>query len=330
MSKYSREIADVEKDLGSKLWDQPSSSLFQFRASTQQADIISMAFTTGGRLIALIRYQENNVQEGFQLVDVTSGATVGRFLRIPRRFTSFFEAIVFSAETRTVAVGGFDRAVRLWNATSGEQIGLPLRGHEGAVSSVAFSPDGRLIASASLDRTVRIWDVRSGMPIGVPFSSSDPSMSFADSIVSLEFSSDGRLIASGSVDGTVQLWSASPQEWFLLSCARMAHHPLLRDPASVSTDPELVAAGRRVRQACQAASPARPARPAGPAIRPRPRPGARQPAGLGPGVGGGLTPAPWPWPWRSSPEADAASSSPCCGLFGGFSPLHWLGEGTAP
>lgn len=32
----------------------------------------------------------------------------------------------------------------------------------------------------------------------------------------------------------------------------MAHHPLMRDPASVSTDPEVVAAGKRVQQACQA------------------------------------------------------------------------------
>ena len=46
----------------------------------------------------------------------------------------------------------------------------------------------------------------------------------------------------------------SPQDWFRLACARLAHHPLLRDPASVSTDQEVVAAGRRVAQACQAAS----------------------------------------------------------------------------
>jgi hypothetical protein len=47
----------------------------------------------------------------------------------------------------------------------------------------------------------------------------------------------------------------APQDRFRLAYVRLAHHPLLRDLASVSTAPDLVAAGRRVRQTCHPISP---------------------------------------------------------------------------
>ena len=41
-------------------------------------------------------------------------------------------------------------------------MGLPLKGHEGAVYSVAYSPDNQRVVSGSGDMTVRVWDVTSG------------------------------------------------------------------------------------------------------------------------------------------------------------------------
>jgi WD40 repeat protein len=49
--------------------------------------------------------------------------------------------------------------LQLWDS-NGKAIGLPLRGHQGAVNSVTFSPDGLKIVSGSDDRAVRLWDTK--------------------------------------------------------------------------------------------------------------------------------------------------------------------------
>jgi WD40 repeat protein len=95
---------------------------------------------------------------------------------------------------------GDDRAIRLWDADTGKQIGEPLTGQQGPVLNVAFSPDGHRLASASIDRTVQVWDADTGRPIG------DPLTGHEDAVFSVAFSPDGQRLVWGSRDKTVRLW----------------------------------------------------------------------------------------------------------------------------
>jgi WD40 repeat protein len=102
-----------------------------------------------------------------------------------------------------IASGSDDQTVRLWDTSTGAQIGDALVGHSRFVTCLVFSPDGRMIASGDGDGTVRLWDESTGAQIG------DALTGHSRSVNCLGFSPDGRMITSGSFDQTVWLWDTS-------------------------------------------------------------------------------------------------------------------------
>jgi RNA polymerase sigma factor (sigma-70 family) len=157
------------------------------------------------------------------------------------RHRSALRSVAFAPGGRLLISGGWERAIRWWDPTTGKEV-RQTRAPEKGVDAIAFSPDGKLLAGAALVGDVLLWDAASGRELrhlgghrgqvhGITFSPKGDRLVSGDEAVArlwdvgtgkvlhtlevgqggvsaVAFSPDGRLVAAGDARGTAFVWEA--------------------------------------------------------------------------------------------------------------------------
>ena len=126
--------------------------------------------------------------------------------------TEGVSALALSADGRTLASGGADRRIRLWDAASHEASGGgDLVGHRDVVSGLAFTSDGQNLISIDVDLVVNYWDLADRRRVA---SLHGP----GDGINDLALSADGQSLVVASEDDFVYLWPVDKRAWIDRAC----------------------------------------------------------------------------------------------------------------
>ncbi|MBY5389624.1 WD40 repeat domain-containing protein [Rhizobium leguminosarum] len=143
-----------------------------------------------------------------RLWDITTGQPIG-----PPMVHNIVRGVLINTDqTRIVSWPGYrdlvgdepgDKTLRLWNATTGHQIGLPMH-HDGLIGGALFSKDSTRILSWSDDNTARLWDSNTAGQLGAAMRHDGP-------VNTAHFSEDSSRIVSWS-GNVAYLWDAATGE----------------------------------------------------------------------------------------------------------------------
>lgn len=188
-------IATAGDDSSVKLWKPGQAE--PYRTFTHKNAVRGLARSQDGRLFAGDRGGD---LRAWSASAPAAGASVEEkpLAEVYQKDSLFTVAV--SPNDETVATGGSDKVVRLFNAKDLSPK-LTLEGHLGPIYSLSFHPDGRRLVSVGWDKMIHVWDAAAGVPL-------KKWEGHSKSIWAVAYSPDGAKLATGGEDGSVKLWDA--------------------------------------------------------------------------------------------------------------------------
>jgi WD40 repeat protein/tRNA A-37 threonylcarbamoyl transferase component Bud32 len=199
-------------ELGVKLWDPATgASLSEPGFGGAASDL---AFSADGAMIAFARPNEG----GADVLDVVTRRSIATADGTPD--SDLDVSVALSPDGRMLAVGGFGRAVRLWDVRTRKLVHELDQGGSGAFT-LEFGPDGRTLAVSGFEPVASLWDVGTGAQIGPPLTAGDRR-------TMIDLSPDGLHLLETHGNGQGAVWDVDPESWAQRVCA-LANRTLTRE-----------------------------------------------------------------------------------------------------
>lgn len=187
-------ITSSASEIAAILWDTAGGQAIKTLGGFETgAPVYGIAFAGSGNWLIWV------ARATVQVMDIASGALSPAF-----QHEDFVGAVALSPDGKVLVTtaagtqhGGFMPFLFVWDAASGEQLGV-LPAGDSVPTVLAFSPDGSLLAAQD-GKKIMLWDVGARQLAG-------GLSGHEDVITSLAWSPDGTTLASASVDGLVRLW----------------------------------------------------------------------------------------------------------------------------
>lgn len=189
-------LASCGWDDSIRLWDAATSQPAGRLVTDEEDGTFAVAFSHDGAKLASVS------EQGFvRMWDLATGQQLWKVLghveeagNFPRQYGTRVYGVAFSPDGATLATGGSDPTINLWDAATGTKVReFDTNDQGGDARPVAFSPDGKLLASGNPNGKILVWELATGKEVW------RAKKAHERDVVSLVFTPDGQeLISSGT------------------------------------------------------------------------------------------------------------------------------------